>query len=421
MFDLQEFLLRGFEPGAGNVRQSITEVDEAGEREGLALQHQTASEFHSQGSGMSSQGLSQLSQHSEGGKSSVAELNVSLNSNANNNNSNSVSVFDSSGGSLVCTGRGRSESMMSMDEILNEFDIGGASLALSQPAGSGLRHDSETRPQLILTSNDSTTPTPSSVRLSSSSLSQPPPLHLPTRITSHSSHQHLEDEEENSRGLMVHHQRQHSRSFNSGLNQLVVAEDPRRRSKTLSLAKSISSDTLNKKGSGSNLGKKKKGKGKDKVTKTSVGSKKKHHTGSVEALSQRDVSQKPPVGRPRRTKLVLEPRGPLFGVEGGGSELRRHSALMVETHSSHLSQLTHVDYQEAGETPEGDHHDMGETPEVKEGSEREEGREESVLSLQPAAGDGESLSLADFFHGQIAPSPPPGAEDDSVWQEYGQF
>ena len=396
MFDLQEFLLRGYEPGSGNIRQSITEVEEEGERE--SLQHQSAAEFQSQGSGMSSQGLSQLSQVSEGGKSSVAELNTSVNSNSNNNNNaNCASVFDSSGGSgVVVSGvRGRSESLVSMEEALQEFDIG---------VLSGTHFAGDMRPQVVACGNDSAAPTSSAgMSLSSSSLSQPSHLLLPT-ITSHSSTQQLASSEDTSRNLSVQHQRQHSRSFNSGLNRLIVPEDARLRSNTLSLAKSVSSDTLNKKGSASDAkGRKKKG-GKDKV-----GSKKKRHTGSTEALSHRDGSQKPPLGRPRRNKLVLEPRGPLYGLDGGGVELRRHSALLVETHSSQLSQMTHVDRQGTPEAPE---------EEGGEGEEEEEGRRR-VLSLESTVTmDDESLSLADFLRGQ---SPPPGSGEDSVWLEYGQL
>ena len=140
-----------------------------------------------------------------------------------------------------------------------------------------------------------------------------------------------------------------------------------------------------------------------------MGSKKKRHTGSTEALSHRDGSQKPPLGRPRRNKLVLEPRGPLYGLDGGGVELRRHSALLVETHSSQLSQMTHVDRQGTPEAPE---------EEGGEGEEEEEGRRR-VLSLESTVTmDDESLSLADFLRGQ---SPPPGSGEDSVWLEYGQL
>jgi hypothetical protein len=407
MFDLMEFL-----GTATHVRQSITEVDE-----GRDLQHQLAAEFQSQCSGLSSQGLSQglsqLSQHSDGGKSSVAELNMSLNS--NNNNNNGVFVLDSSGGGLA-VGEGRkvrSESLMSMDEVLGEFDISLAT-AFSQSGTWG----GEERPQPAAPA-DSTTHTATystAMSLSSSSLSQPPPPHpLPTITTHHSSTRHLAvspEAELSARNLSIQHQRQHSRSFNSGLNQFLVPTEPRLRSQTLSLAKSVSSSTLSSRRTTATAGTgaKKKGKGKDKTGK--AGSKKKHqHTGSMEALSG-----KPPLGRPRKNKLVLEPRGPLYGTDGGGTDLRLHSALMVESNSSHLSQLTHIDRQhdDAAELPAA-------VPSDRVGAEEEEEGERRLLDLQVAT-DGEnreSLSLTDFLRRPLSPSS--GEGEDALVQEYGQI
>jgi hypothetical protein len=354
MFDLQEFLMRGFEPG-GNVRQSITEVDEAGGGGAEeALQLQPATEFQSQGSGLSSsqlsQGLSQLSQHSEG-KSSAAELNVSANSNTNNNNSNDdgdgVWVYDSLGGGAAVMGGGRvrSESFMSLEEMMSEFE---GSLGSSAPPPAGLPvPGSELRPHPQVLSDESATPTPTTMMS---------PFYPPSSVASSTSNQHLasgEEESSPSRNLSAQHQRQHSCSFNSGLNRLTVPAEPplHHRSQTLSFSKSVSTDMLSGKGAAAKTAKTR-GRGRDKTKKgvaaTAAGSKKKRHTGSTEVLSgraHRDASSlKPPPGRPRKNKLVLQPRGPLYGEGGGSVELREHSALMVESSSSHLSQLTHVDY-----------------------------------------------------------------------------
>ena len=412
MFDLMQFL-----GTTANVRQSITEVDE-----GRDLQHQLAAEFQSQGSGMSSsqglsQGLSQLSQHSDGGKSSVAELNTSLNSNTNNNNNDDTSVFYSSGGGGLVVpddrgGRVRSESLMSMDEVLGEFDMSLATTFSQSETGYGL--GGEPRPQPAATPTyESTTHTATSTAVSLSSSSLSPPLPLPTITTHHSSTTHLTSPEAelSSRNLSVQPQRQHSQSFNSGLNQLLVPSEPRPRSQTLSLAKSVSSDMLSGRRTAATAAKKKR-KGKEKTTKGGAGSKKnkRQHTGSMEALS----SGKPPLGRPRKNKLVLEPRGPLYGTDGGGTELRHHSALMVESRSSHLSQLTHIDRQYDNDTTElPPVSTTGET----EGVGREE-EERRVLDLQVAA-DRESLSLSDFLQRPLSPSSVEG--EDAVVQEYGQI
>ena len=196
MFDLQEFLMRGFE--SGDVRQSITEVDEGLGDHGLTISRQSATDFHqSQGSGMSSsqgglsQGLSQsLSQHSEGKSSSVGgaatvELNMSANSNNNNSNNNDSTLLladDDGGGGLAGGGgmvaRDRSESFMSMEDILSEFDAGvGAALlppAAVYPADCGNRLSS------LLPSYDSssTTNIANEATASFSLTQQPPPSQL---------------------------------------------------------------------------------------------------------------------------------------------------------------------------------------------------------------------------------------------------
>lgn len=350
MFDLQEFLTRGFE--SGDVRQSITEVDESDQ----PLSHQQVTEFESQGSGIGSQGgLSQglsslglsLSQYSDG--KSATELNVGANSNSNNNNS-----YDSSGGTAFQAGGSvLNESVMSMEDILAEFNISCTA-----------ERASESR----LTFDNSTT-----------SLQIP----VPNRPAS---------SEDSTQTLSMQHQQQHSRSFNSGLNKLVVSTDPHMSRKSQTLSKSASTDML----SGTDVeGSKKKGKGKNRGQKG--GSKKKRHRSS-EALvgGSMDMSRKPPSGRQKKNKLLLEPRGPLYG----DSEVEPHTLDSELMNSSHLPELTSMP-----------HH-----CEVGSGDVREE--RSKGLSVQPFASAGDkSLSLAEFLEPQLSP----GSDDKSFWQDYGQI
>ena len=349
MFDLQEFLTRGHE--LGNVRQSISEVET--ER---PLSNQPATEFRSQGSGISSQGLSQglstsqgLSQQSDG--QSAMELNVGANSNNNNN-------CDSSVGSSAFEARGISGhgSIMSMDEILNEFDVGvGVAPSISAPPIT--RREGEC--QLIL--------------LNSTALQQ-----MPT----------YSQQDLSARTLTVQHHREHSRSFNSGLNTLMAPVDPALSRSSQTLPMSASTDMLNDEGT------RPKKKGKDKSWTRKVGSKKKRH-GSSEALSStKDIARKPPSGKTKKNKLLLEPRGPLYG--GSDLQLHRHSM-----DAMCLSELTNVHQQ----------WDRGASSEVGE----EGGRRSSLV---PAADD--SVSMTDFLQHQISPG---DMDDDekSFWQEYGQI
>ena len=356
MFDLQEFLARE----SGNVRQSITEVDESEQ----PLSSQTATEFPSQGSGISSQGLSSqglsLSQHSDA--KSAVELNMSANSNTNNNNDNYCDGSTSLGGGVG----GYSESILSMEDILAEFDVG---MGPTVPSVYTSQRDEENRLALLPCDNSTTTIQPPRV---------PPASNLPI------------PHEELTTNLSVHHQRQHSRSFNSGLNRLAVASNPGRPKLSLALSKSVSTDVLSDTGT-TEAGVKKGRKGKDKVLKGG-GSKKKRYGGSFEAISGDRTSRKPPSGKPRKNKLPLEPRGPLYG--GRDVELYRHSAFVD---SSHLSMLTNV------------HHPSREADGgVGEGGKRR--------SSHPFTEDDESFSLEDFQHQQSS-----GAHDESVWQEYGQI
>ena len=361
MFDLQEFLARE----SGNIRQSITEVDETEQ----PLSSQVATEFQSQGSGISSQGLSQglsqgmnLSQHSDA--RSAVELNMSANSNTNNNNDNDCNV------SVDGAGLGVGESILSMEDILAEFDSG-VGQTLSQYTS---QRDEENR--LALFPRDTSTAT-----------FQPP--HIPTASNRPVSH------EEPTMNLSVQHQRQHSRSFNSGLNRLTAPSDQGRSKQSLTLPKSVSTDMLSDTGT-TVAGAKKSRKGKDKLQKGG-GSKKKRYGGSSEALSVGDrTSRKPPSGKPKKNKLPLEPRGPLYGDSDVG--LHRHSAFVD---SSHLSMLTNV------------HHCSKEVSTGNAG----EGEGGKRLSLQPFTVDDESLSLEDFVQPQLSA----GAHDESVWQEYGQI
>ena len=398
MFDLQEFLMRGFE--LGDVRQSITEVDEGMEQH---LSHEPATEFQSQGSGLSSQlsqGLSQsLSQHSDGKASSSAgggavELNTSTNSNTNNNNNNNTLVYydDSMSSSAMMGGaRARSESFMSMEDILSEFDIGVGSAGLPPVLVYPSEQDDESRLTLLPSCDNSSTG-----GTMSSSLTRPPSSHLPLpmivpSLSDHHHHHHrggiVSSRDEASMNISVQHQRQHSRSFNSGLNRLTLPGELR---KSQTLPKSVSTEILSKK---------KKGKsGKDKTKKG--GSKKKKFAGSSDVLSRaKDMSQKPPTGRPKKNKLLLEPRGPFYG-DDDSVEFCKNSTLLNPPLSSNLSELTniHCDYEEEQVMVE------------------ERGIE--TLNLEPHHTDKEkSLSLADFIEPQLSP----GSDDKSVWLEYGQI
>ena len=348
MFDLQEFLTRGHE--LGNMRQSISEIETE-----YPLSNQPATEFRSQGSGISSQGLSQglstsqgLSQQSDG--QSATELNVGANSNNNNN-------CDSSVGSSAFEARGISghDSIMSMDEILNEFDVG-VGVAPSVAAPPITRREGEYQLTLL-----------------HSTASQQMPTYSQQDVSN--------------RTLSVQHHREHSRSFNSGLNTLTVPIDPALSRSSQTLPMSASTDML------SGEGTKPKKKGKEKSWIRKVGSKKKRH-GSSEALSStKDIAQKPPSGKTKKNKLLLEPRGPLYG--GSNLELHRHSM-----NTACLSELTNV-------------HQHSDTGASEVGEER--GRRSSYV---PAADD--SVFLTDFLQHQISPG---DMDDDekSFWQEYGQI
>ena len=391
MFDLQEFLSRGFE--SGDLRHSITEVDEA-ER---MLSTQPATEFHSQGSGMSSQGLSQgLSQmsHQSDGKSGV-ELNMSTNSNTNNNNGCAYDSSTGSGGAL-CDG-GHNDSILSVDDILEEFDVGVASFPVT--TATPTRRGDEGR--LALYPCDDSAATPVAV----TSHHPPPPLSIPPSLTGR--HQ-TSGEAGGMKNLSVQPQRQHSRSFNSGLNRLTLPTDLRHSSQTL--PKSVSTDVLcNTDATAASALSKKKGKGKDRTLR-GVGFKKKRRAGSSEALSG-GSSQKPPTGKTKKNKLLLEPRGPLYGGEGD-AELRRHSAL-VNSSSSHLSLLTSVHDDHHMESPV-----VGTAAEDERGGEGGgEGEGEKRVELQPSDSREETVSLTELLQPQFSP------EDKSSWQEheYGQI
>ena len=133
------------------------------------------------------------------------------------------------------------------------------------------------------------------------------------------------------------------------------------------------------------------------------GTKKKRFSGSSEVLSQ-----KPPSGRPKKNKLLLEPRGPLYGDGEENAEFCRHSALLNPESSLSLSELTNINHHT-------DEQDIVAELAADTGGEREgEGGKE----LEPLANqEEESLSLADF----LEPQHSPGAGDASVWQEYGQI
>ena len=390
MFDLQEFLMRGYE--SGDVRQSITEVDEVEK----TLSGQPATEFQSQGSEMSSQlsqglsqGLSQLSQPSDGRL--AVELNTSVNSNTNNNN-NSCFAYDSSVGSGAVGGGSSgmlNDSIVSMEDMLAEFDAGDAT-PLPIPAISSTHTEDQSRFSLFPCDN------PSTASAVPTSLLCPPPH--PT-VPSLSYHHPLSSKDSLGSNSVLQHQRQHSRSFNSGLNRLTVPGEPRQ---AQTLPKSVSTDMLSAEES---FSKKKGGKGsKDKVRKGGS-SKKKRLAGSTEALAA-GSNRKPPSGKAKKNKLVLEPRGPFYGDDGDVVELRRHSALLSSS-SSHLSELTSVRHHCTEDVAMAG--DQGEEGEEGEGNRRR-------LSLQPQEDD-DSLCVTDFLQPQLSPE----AEDKAVWQEYGQI
>lgn len=348
MFDLQEFLSRGFE--SGSLRRSITEETDR-------LSNQPATEFRSQGSGISSQGLSQglsasqgLSQQSDG--QAAMELNVGANSNNNNN-------YDSSVNSTGFEARGSSrhnDSIMSMDEILYEID--GVEVPPSVVTSSTSGREGE--PQLTLLPSTASRQVPTS--------SQP---------------------DMSTRTLSVQHRREHSRSFNSGLNSLMIPVDPIMSRSSQTLPTSVSTEML------SDDSRRPKKKGKDKTWTQKAGSKKKRH-GSSEALSSaRDIAQKPPSGKPKKNKLLLEPRGPLYG--GSDLGLNRHSVAVC------LSELTNVHQQcDAGASVVGEQGDM-----------------QSDL-VPMASTDNDSLSLTNFLHHQMSPGSMDN-DEKSFWQEYGQI
>ena len=373
MFDLQEFLAQGFK---GDVRQSITEVDEMPR----PLSSQTATEFQSQGSGLSSQGLSQglssqglsgsLSQHSDG--KSATELNLGSNTNSNNSNNNSnydgVIALEPAGSTLL------NESIMSMEDILAEFDVGVGATAFSyapSPSSSSGR-DGETR------------------------LTLPPLDNSTTSQESSVSNRPASSEQSMQQSLSVQHQRQHSRSFNSGLNRLNVPTDTSRQSQTL--PKSVSSDNmLTESGKGS---KTKKGKGKDKAQKEKGASWKRKKQAKQHRSTEVLSSGKPPSGKPpKKHKLLLEPRGPLYSG-GGEVDTWRHSTALD---SSHLSELTSI-------------HHCSEAVGTEEDTREKELKR---LSLQPVAADGDkTFTLSDFLQPQVSP---PDSDDKSFWHEYGQI
>ena len=344
MFDLQEFLSK-FD--AGDVRQSIIEVDESEQQ----LSGQPATEFQSQGSGLS------LSQQSDG---KSLELNTEANTNNNNNNNNNNNY---GGPTAVEIGDNpHDESLMSMDDILAEFDAGVNATITSD--GHPSERSSDSRPAF---------PT-----LDSSGSSQ-----------AASAQGSVSHNEPSALGLPVQHRRQHSRSFNSGLNELQVTVADEKMSMQ-GIAKSQSTEVLKNAGEKGKKekGKGKSGKGKGKGKPGKEDSKKKqvlHRSSETLASGREDKSHKPPTGKSKRHKLVFEPRGPLYG--GGELDLRRRCTSMA----SELSMWT-----------------------SEETAERVREKDKKRHSFQPLSAEGsEPLSLSEISL--------PMSDEESYWQEYGHI
>ena len=360
MFDLQEFLKHD----SGDVRQSIIEVDEPEHQ----LAHQQV--FHSQGSGMS------LSQHSDARSvelksgnlsqySDARSMELNLEGNTNNSNSHDTAVI------MVESRDGpHNESLMSMDDIIAEFDAG---LDITVSDGPPAERVSDKQPASPPTcTSDSPVMSLEGDTQGSVSCSQ-----QPNPATSFL--------------LTHHHRRQHSRSFNSGLDE--IHGEMEGSTGIRQLPKSQSNEVLQDTGKKGKAKSSWKGRWKPGGGDSKKNKKKKQqdlHRSSETFPRNKDKSLKPPSGRPRGPKLVFEPRGPLFG--GGELESRKRSS----SSSTELGTRS--------------------SSQVEAAAERSRVGATKRHSLQHVSEGGDELSLVDMLRSL---SPEPGEE--SYWQEYGNI
>ena len=362
MFDLQLFLKHD----SGDVRQSIIEVDEPQHQ----LAHQQATVFHSQGSGLS------LSQHSDARSvelksgslsqhSDARSMELNLEGNTNNSNSHDTAVI-----AVKSRNDSHNESLMSMDDILAEFDAGFDTAVSDGPPAERVG-DKQLAPPPTCTSDIPVMSLEGDTQGSVSCNQQSNPA--------------------TSFLLTHHHRRQHSRSFNSGLNEL--RGEMEGSTGIRQLPKSQSNEVLQ------DTGKKEKAKsswkgrwrpGRGDLKKNKKKKQQDLHRSSETFPRNKDKSLKPPSGRPQGPKLVFEPRGPLFGGDELDSRKRSSSS------STELEARTNSQVEEAAER----------------------GRVEATKrhSLQHISDGGDELSLVDMLRSL---SPEPGEE--SYWKEYGNI